>query len=202
VSGRWFTWAAIFPDALIKERTVVSINQCLKCEKEAEGEFYPFYVGKLHFGSTLAGRSPYRIIREEQAFICTRCAEARMRANAWIVIFGCTPLALAISLPLLAFSAWNLLDRPSLTPFAAGYSQRLLFAALGLLGAAVLFAWGAIRQLRYVRYKGYQHRGRPDVSVTWMAISLRKRAIIKELNLMNTREVKFFTEVDRRRLGM
>jgi len=33
-----------------------------------------------------------------------------------------------------------------------------------------------------------------------MAIGLRKRAIITELNLINGKELKFFTEAERRRL--
>jgi len=125
-----------------------------------------------------------------------------MRANAWVVIFGCTPLALVISLPLLAFSAWNLLYNSFLTGFAVVVFRRLLFAALGLLVAAALFVWAAIRQLSYVRYKAYRHRGSPDVSVTWMAIGLRKKAVIKELKLINGKELKFFTEADRRRLRL
>jgi hypothetical protein len=135
----------------------------------------------LQFGAKIAGQSPYRIIREEQVFICRRCAEARMRANAWVVLFGCGPLALAIGILLLGFS---------------------LFGSLGILGATAAFVWAAFRQLRYVRRQGYLRQGFPDTSVTKMAINLRKKAIVKELGLINATELRFFTEVERRRLGL
>jgi hypothetical protein len=181
---------------------MVTINQCLRCKKEAEGSFYPFSVGKLQFGAKLGGRPPYRIIREERVFICRRCAEARMRANAWVVLIGCGPLTLAIALPLLGFSAWNLLYEPFLTRFGTAYSRRLLFVSLGILGTTALFGWAAFRQLHYVRSEAYRHQRFPDTSVTWMAIKMRKKAIVKELGLINAKELRFFTEAERRRLGL
>jgi hypothetical protein len=174
---------------------MVATNQCLRCKGEAEGSFFPFAVGKLQFGAKIGGRPPYRIIREEQVFICTRCAEARMRANAWVVLFGCGPLALSIGLLLLGLSVWNLL-------YGMSYSRRLLFGSLGILGATAPFVWAAFRQLRYVRSQGYLHQGFPDTSVTRMAINLRKKAIVKELGLINATELRFFTEAERRQLGL
>jgi hypothetical protein len=62
-------------------------NRCLRCQEQAEGMAYCFYVGH---GQGLE----CRVIRKETAFICNRCAEARLRHRAWLVLFTWVPLGL------------------------------------------------------------------------------------------------------------
>jgi hypothetical protein len=67
-------------------RRKVFRNRCLRCREQAEGMAYRFAVVQ----SPTPGD---RIVREETAFICNRCAEARLRHRAWLVLLTGVPWA-------------------------------------------------------------------------------------------------------------
>jgi hypothetical protein len=71
-------------------RRKVYRNRCLRCQSEAEGMDYNFACVQSH-------GLECRISQEEKAFICNRCAEARLRGCAWLALFTWVPLGLVAS---------------------------------------------------------------------------------------------------------
>jgi hypothetical protein len=147
-------------------RRMVFCNRCLRCREQAEGMAYDFAVVHRQGDES-------RVIQQETTFICNRCAEARLRRRAWLLLLTGVPVGLLAAGKLFALTArvWLYAN-----PLRRGYfpTVGLLFlVSLGLLvltGLLVRLAW---RHLRWVRGKGYQHERFPDPVVTRMAIELR-----------------------------
>jgi hypothetical protein len=171
-------------------RRKVFRHRCLRCREQAQGKAYRFAV--VH--SPTPGD---RIVREVTAFICNRCAEARLRRRAWLVLLTGVPLGL------LAFGGWFALavsiwldanpPRRGSLP-AVGVQFLVSFGLLVLTGLLVRLAG---RHLRWVRGKGYPHERFPDAAVTRMAIELRKKEILSRLHLPEA-SVRFLVPCDRR----
>jgi hypothetical protein len=146
-------------------RSADAADCCLKCKARAAGAQYRFFVTRR--------QSPSRaIIHEERAFICDRCARARLRFAPLVVLVLWVPL-----LVLTALITWRRL----------WVSVPLLLIIIGL----IRLAW---RQLRAIRYRLYHH---PPYSgaVARLAIELRKREVLRSLHLFEP-DVTFRTEAD------
>jgi hypothetical protein len=137
-----------------------------------------------------------RVIQQETAFICNRCAEARLRSRAWLILFTWVPVGL------LAFGGFfSLAGRVWLygNPLRRGYLPAvavLFLVSLGPLVVTALLVQLACRHLRWVRGKGYQHERFPDPAVTRMAIELRKKQILSRLPVPES-TVRFWIPCDR-----
>jgi hypothetical protein len=198
-------------------RRKVYRNRCLRCQRKAEGMDYPFAVAQRHGPDC-------RLVQEQKAFICSRCAEERLRGCAWLVLFTCylgppgprgvrcaeerlrgcawlvlftwVPLGLAASggVLTLALRAWLYAN-----PFRRGHVPTvamLLLLSLGLLVVTGLAVRFVWRHLRWVNAKGYQYEPSPDPAVTRMAIELRKNEILSRLPLPES-SMRFLTLPDR-----
>jgi hypothetical protein len=124
-----------------------------------------------------------RVIQQETAFICNRCAEARLRSRAWLILFTWVPVGLLASGGLFS---WAVRFWVCANPFRRGNlpaSGILFLVSLGLLAVTGLLVQLACRHLRWVRGKGYQQERFPDPAVTRMAIELRKKEILSRLPL-------------------
>jgi hypothetical protein len=151
-------------------------KRCLRCREQAEGMPY-------HFAVVHNEGHECRVIRQENAFICNRCAEARLRRPAWVALLTGVPLGLLASRGLFAVTTrvWlyaNPLRRAYLPTVAV-----LFLLSLGLLVITGLLVRLAYRHLRCVRGKGYQHERFPDPAVTRIAIALRRKEILSRLPL-------------------
>jgi hypothetical protein len=179
---------------------MASEDRCLKCGAYAEGAVYPFYVQKFQWYSGIGRGRTWQTIREERPFICTRCADGRLRWQGRSVLFGCAPLGLVVSALLMNAGVLVYLHRATWRrgPFVVALG--LIAAGLVALSLSLNFIWRAWKQLRYVRPKLYRFGTFPNPSVTQMAIDLRKKSILQELRLPNARELRFVTEADYRRL--
>src|SRR5262249_41572257 len=82
-------WAGS-PGFAANGRRKVFRNRCLRCRQQAEGMAYRFAV-------VYSPGSGDRTVREETAFLCNRCAEARLRRRAWLVLLTGVPLGLLAS---------------------------------------------------------------------------------------------------------
>jgi hypothetical protein len=138
-------------------------DRCLRCRKQAPGTHYPFFVALRH--------SPLRrIIHEERAFICDRCAAAQVRFAPLVALFLWVPvLALAV-----------LRYRHSLVTLPL-----LLFVTAGVLRLV-------FRQLRACR--GRRFRQPPfSEAVARLAIRLRQREVLRSLH-WSAADVVFLTD--------
>jgi len=138
-------------------------DRCLKCKARAAGARYRFFVTRRQSLSRA-------IIHEERAFICDRCARARLRFAPLVVLLLWVPV---LVLAALITRLW--------------LSVLLLLTIHGLMR----LAW---RQLRAIRYRLYHH---PPYSgaVARLAIELRKREVLRSLHLFEA-DVTFRTEAD------
>jgi hypothetical protein len=177
------------PGFAANRRRKVYHNRCLRCQRQAEGMDYRFAVVQ-------SPTSGYDTVNEEKAFICNRCAEARLRRSAWLVLLTWVPAGL------LASCGWFLL---ALTVWLHGNPWRraylptvgiLFLLSFGLLVVTGLAFRLACRHLRLVTGKGYQHERFPDAGVTRMAIDLRKKEILSRLPLSASR-VRFLIPSER-----
>jgi hypothetical protein len=105
-----------------------------------------------------------RIVREETAFLCNRCAEARLRRRAWLVLCTGVPLGLLaaggwLSLAVRLWRDANPPRRGSLPSIGM-----LFLVSLGLLVVTGRLMRLGCRHLRWVRGKGYQRERYPDGS--------------------------------------
>jgi hypothetical protein len=140
-------------------------NRCLKCHEQGPGAQYRFFVTRRESLSRA-------IIHEDRAFICDRCAQARVRfAPVVVLLLWVPPLVLA------ALITWR-------NPLVSA-------PLLMLIVVLIRLAW---RQLRAVRYRLYHH---PPFSstVARLAIELRKREVLRSLHL-SAPDVTFHTEED------
>jgi hypothetical protein len=165
-------------------------NRCLRCREQAEGMAYRFAV--VH--SPTPGD---RIVREDTAFICNRCAEARLRRRAWLVLCTWVPLGLLASGGLFALAVRSWLDANPPRRGSLPAVSVLFLVSLGLLVVTGLLVRLACRHLRWVRGKGYQQERFPDPAVTRMAIDLRKKEILSRLAVPEA-SVQFLVPCDRR----
>jgi hypothetical protein len=177
------------PGFAANRRRKVYRNRCLRCQREAEGMDYPFAVVQ----SPTAG---YHTVNEEKAFICNRCAEARLRRSAWLVLLTWVPAGFLASggCFLLALRVWL-----HGNPWRRAYLPTvgiLFLVSLGLLVLTGLAFRLACRHLRWVTGKRYQHERFPDAGVTRMAIEVRKKEIVSRLPLPESR-VRFLIPSDR-----
>jgi hypothetical protein len=142
-----------------------AMGRCLKCHEQAPGARYRFFVTRRQSLSRA-------ILHEESAFVCDRCARARVRFAPLVVLLLWAPL-----LFLAALITWRRL----------WVSAPLLLVLVGL----IRLAW---RQLRAVRYRLYHH---PPYSgaVARLVIELRKREVLRSLHLFES-DVMFRTEAD------
>jgi hypothetical protein len=167
----------------------ISQGECLACHQYAEGNVYPFYV-------VVSQSISYRIVHEEQPFICTACAEARIRANGWLALFYWTPLSLLGFL----LTFWSGLRAYKFgNPLRWGYLPRvggLFLLSGGLLIITCLILWAVVRQFRYARRENWLPNQFPDSSVTKMAIGLRKKDVLKTLQRSEA-GVRFLTAAER-----
>jgi hypothetical protein len=162
---------------------------CLKCKKQAPGAYYRFFV-------RLRNSLSQRIVHEENAFLCDRCARAQLRFAPLVVLLLWVP-ALASGVLLTGYRV--LVGLRLLYAFGMGPIMRntvlLLLACLLLLYVTVRLIRLAWRQLDALRYGQYHH---PPFSgpVARLAIQLRKRAVLRSLHLDETK-VTFLTEEGR-----
>jgi hypothetical protein len=157
-------------------RKTVYRNRCLRCQNQAEGMDYRFAV--------VESPSPgYHQVHEEKAFVCNRCAEARLRRSAWLVLFTWVPLGFLAFGVLFALAVSVYINgnpfRPGYVP-TAGALFLLSMALLVITGLLVGLVW---RHLRWVTGKSYQYDRFPEAVVTRMAIQLRKKEILSWLDL-------------------
>jgi hypothetical protein len=149
-----------------------------------------------HFAVVHSQGHECRVIQQQTAFICNRCAEARLRSRAWLVLLTGVPLGLLASGGSfwLAVRVWLCAN-----PFRRGNlpaSGILFLVSLGLLVVTGLLVQLPCRHLRWVRGKGYQHKRFPDPAVTRMAIELRKKQILSRLHLPES-SVRFLMPCER-----
>jgi hypothetical protein len=177
------------PGFAANRRRKVFRNRCLRCREQAEGMAYAFAV--VHS----QGRER-RVIQQETTFLCNRCAEARLRRRAWLVLLTGVPVGLLAAGGWFALATRVWLDA---NPPRRGYlpGVGLLFlVSLGLLVLTGLLIRLACRHLRWVRGKGYQHERFPDPAVTRMAIDLRTKEILSRLPVPEA-SVQFLIPCDR-----
>jgi hypothetical protein len=170
-------------------RRKVFRSRCLRCREQGEGMVYRFAV--VH----TQGRES-RVIQEETAFLCNRCAEARLRRRAWLVLLTGVPLGLLASGGVFALAArvWLCAN-----PWRRGYvptAAVLFLGSLGLLVVMGLLGQLACRHLRWVSAQGYQQERFPDPAVTRLAIALRKKKILSRLPFPEA-SVRFSIPCDR-----
>jgi hypothetical protein len=149
-----------------------------------------------HFAVVHSQGLECRVIQQETAFLCNRCAEARLRRRAWLVLFTGVPLGLLASAGLfwLAARVWLYAN-----PLRRGYLPTvavLFIVSLGLLVVTGLLVRLACRHLGWVRGKGYQNERFPDPAVARMAIELRKKEILSRLPVPESR-VRFLMPCER-----
>lgn len=176
-------------DRTVSDPRADEADHCLKCKHQGPGGHYRFFVAKKkgiphgptseeRAGALGAGSSPWaeaglshRIIHEQSAFICDRCARARVAFAPLVVLILWVPLlALAVLLTDLVVSV------------------PLLFVTVIL----IRLAW---RQCRAAWYRLYQFPPYSD-SVARLAIKLEKREVLRSLHLTES-EVTFLTESER-----
>jgi hypothetical protein len=173
--------------AAVGRRTVYR-NRCVCCREETMGLDYRFAIGQREGLGC-------RIVHEETAFVCNRCAAARLRRRAWLLLLTWVPVGLLACGGLLALATTVRLYG---NPLWRGYVPALvtLFVlSFGLLVVAGLLIRLAYRHLRCVT--GYEHEGVVDPAVTRMAIDLRKKEILSRLPVPEA-SVQFLTCWDRR----
>jgi hypothetical protein len=140
-------------------------DRCLKCRKPGPSAHYGFSVVRTQGLSR-------RLLHEEQAFICDRCARAETRFAPLVVLLLWVPLvALAV------LCTW-----------------RTLWLSLPLLFIAVALVRVAWKQLRAVGHQMYHH---PPYSATvaHLAIRLRKKDLLRSLRVVEG-EVRFCADAD------
>jgi hypothetical protein len=155
---------------------LVHRNRCLRCQQQAEGRVYRFAVGQ---GQGLE----CSILHEETAYICNRCAAARLRRSAWLLLLTWVPVGLLASGGLLALAArvWLYAN-----PWRRGYLPAvgtLFILSMGLLVVMGLLVRLACRHWRWTAQQGSEHARFADPAVTRMAIELRKKDILSRLPL-------------------
>jgi len=166
-------------------------DRCLQCHAQAPGARYRFWVARRQ-------RLTPHIVHEEKAFICDRCAGARLRFAPRVVLLLWVP---ALALGTLLVSRPFVGDLRRL--FTAGIWMRpgqfgpafRLVLLLGLLFLLVALIRLARRQLLAVRYRLF-HRLPYSGSVTRLAIQLRKKELLRDLHLSESSAL-FLTEEDR-----
>jgi hypothetical protein len=135
------------------------------------------------------------IIHEERAFICDRCAGARVRFSPLVVLLLWVPV-LALITTIIGFGVVRSVARIMLTgigtmafPVSVFWRLLLLLGLLFLIGVLVRLAW---RQMHAVR-EGLFHYLPYSSSVARVAIELRKKDLLRSLHL-STSNALFLTE--------
>jgi len=157
----------------------VAADRCLKCNQETSGARYRFWVARRQ---TLAPQ----ILHEEKVFICDRCAGARVRFPALIVLLLWVPL-----LALLALVVGNGVVRSLARVVNMGLGQTrgfqlglgarlvLVLGLLFLIGVLIRLSW---RQFRAVRERQFYLLPYSN-SVARLAIHLRRKELLRSLRL-------------------
>jgi hypothetical protein len=166
-------------------------DRCLQCHAQAPGARYRFWVARRQ------RLSPY-IVHEEKAFICDRCAGARLRFAPRVVLFLWVPalalVTLIISRPLVRDLQRLFSTGIWMRPGQFGPIFRLVLF-LGLLFLLVALIRLAYKQLQAVRERLF-HLLPYSGSVTRLAIQLRKKELLRTLHLSESNAL-FLTEEDR-----
>jgi hypothetical protein len=133
------------------------------------------------------------IVHEANAFLCDRCASARVRFPALIVLLLWIPM---LTLPTLVTgygvlrSLTRLVSvRIGTNPLSLAFRTMLFLGLLFVLGVLLRLAW---RQLNAVR-KHQFHRLPYSSSIARLAIQLRKQELLRSLQLSESQAL-FLTE--------
>jgi hypothetical protein len=166
-------------------------NHCLKCNEQTPGAYYRFWVARKQ-------RRGQNILHEEKAFLCDRCAEARVRFAPQVVLFLWAPLLALVALIVCRTVVRDLLLLSTLGSWSKGSWVELTFR-VALFGALVMLLVGLVRlawrQLHAARWRLFHHLPYSG-SIAQLAIQLRKKVLLRSLRLSESSAL-FLTEEDR-----